>query len=87
MKTTREQDIIISRMANYIGKQLEWNEMTKDMSKPIWVGEDADEKIRTNYRYLEKYEYTLNAVLEALNVTFEDAEKLYNDYEEYCKSL
>ena len=87
MKTTKQQDIIISRMTDYVTKQLEWNELTKDMNKPVWVGEGASEKIRSNYEYLEKYEYTVNAVLEALNVSFEDAEKLYNEYEAYCNSL
>ena len=87
MKTTREQDIIIERMTNYVTKQNEWNKLTKDMNKPVWVGEGATETIRENYRYLDKYEYALYAVLEAFNVSYEDAEKLYNNYESYCNSL
>lgn len=63
--------------------QTEWNEMTKDMSKPIWIGEGTEEKIREKYRYLDKYEYALNAVLEALNISYDDAEKLYNDWNNY----
>lgn len=84
METTREQDIIISRMSDYKMIEAEWNKMTKDWTKPIWVGEGADEKVRDKYRYLDKYEYTLNAVLEALNVTMEDAEKLYDEWEAFC---
>lgn len=84
METTREQDIIISRMADYLMAKEEWEELTKDMLKPIWIGEGTKEEIRNKYRYLEKYEYALNAVLEALNVNYEDAEKLYNEYENCC---
>jgi len=83
MKTTKEQDIIISRMSDYKMAETEWEEMTKDWRKPVWVGTGADEKVREKYRYLDKYEYTLMAVLEALNVSYDDAEKLYNEYEEY----
>ena len=85
METTREQDIIISRMTDYKSTLTGWEEMTKDMHKPIWIGEGTEEKIREKYRYLDKYEYSLNAVLEALNVSFNDAEKLYDDWEKYCQ--
>lgn len=86
METTKKQDIIISRMTDYKTTQVEWDKMTKDMLKPIWVGEGQKEEIREKYRYLDKYEYALNAVLEALNMSYEDAEKLYNDWENYCMS-
>lgn len=86
METTKVQDIIISRMTDYKLTLENWEEMTKDMMKPIWVGEGAEDKIREKYRFLDKYEYTLYAVLEALNVTYEDAEDLYNEWESYCIS-
>ena len=84
METTREQEIVISRMSDYKRILTEWEELTKDMIKPIWVGAGADEQIRDKHKYLEKYEYTLYAVLEALNISLEDAEKLYDDWEAYC---
>ena len=84
METTKTQDIIISRMSDYKMVLQEWENITKDMTKPIWIGEGTEEKIREKYRYLDKYEYTLNAVLEALNVSYEEAEKLYNEWENYC---
>lgn len=81
MKTTKQQDIIISRMSDYTMILNDWNEITKDIPKPIWVGEGAKEEIRSKYHYLDKYEYALDAVLEAFGMSVEDAEKLYSDFE------
>lgn len=86
METTKTQDIIISRMSDYKSTLSEWQDMTKDMSKPIWIGPGTEERILEKHRYLDKYEYALNAVLEALEVSFEEAEKLYDEWENYCMS-
>lgn len=85
MKTTKEQDCIIDAVSNYRMTLNEWNELIKDMLKPVWVGEGAEEEIRNKHIYLEKHEAVMNAVCYALNVSLDEAEKLTDEWEKYCQ--
>ncbi len=81
MKTAREQDCIMDAVLTYRMSLNEWENLTKGMLKPIWVGDGADKKIREKHFYLEKHEAVMNAVCYALNISLSDAEKLTDEYE------
>jgi len=80
MKTTKKQDCIIEAVTNYQMAHHEWNELTKDMEKPIWI-EDAPKEVQQKYIYLEKYEAVMNAVLNALDTTIKEGKKLTDEFE------
>ena len=81
MITTKEQDCIIDAVSNYRMTLNGWSELTKDMLKPVWVGEGAKEIIRNKHIYLEKHEAVMNAVCYALHISLDDAEKLTDKWE------
>ena len=85
METTKQQNCIIEAITNYRTVLNEWNELTKNMEKPIWI-EDATKEVQRQHIYLEKYEAIMNAVLNALDTTIEEAEKLTDDFNSYWET-